>query len=211
MPDENTNPPQPSEQPAQTPQPVPSDSPVTPAATQSATPPPPTPPKPGQPVRKVAVRTKPVRPSGQITTEAGHTPLTEEFDRARWTLPPARMFFIALGIVAVVVAAIAFFGRAKPVASGSINDVGVVQVSDNSMLPVDPVHDVQHNREAALDQGNGGEDQDRPGRVFGYRGLSGGLRTLLPGLPRSAIACRDLQCWLKPRSLRAESSMARSS
>ena len=46
------------------------------------------------------------------------------------------MFFIALGIVALVVAAIAFLGRAKPVASGSINDVGVVQVSDNSVLAV---------------------------------------------------------------------------
>jgi hypothetical protein len=77
-----------------------------------------------------------VRPSGQITTEAGHTPLTEEFDRAKWTLPPASMFFIALGIVAVVVAAIAFLARAKPVASGSINDVGVVQISDNSVLAV---------------------------------------------------------------------------
>ena len=132
MPDENTNPPQPSQDPAQTAQLAPSDSPATPAAT----PPPPAPPKPGQPVRKIAVRSKPVRPSGQITTEAGHTPLTEEFDRAKWTLPPASMFFIALGIVAVVVAAIAFLGRAKPVASGSINDVGVVQVSDNSVLAV---------------------------------------------------------------------------
>ena len=134
MPDENTNLPQPSQEPAQAAQPVPSDSPVTPAATQAA--PPPVPPKPGQPVRRTAVRTKPVRPSGQITTEAGHTPLTEEFDRAKWTLPPASMFFIALGIVALVVAAIAFLGRAKPVASGSINDVGVVQVSDNSVLAV---------------------------------------------------------------------------
>ncbi len=136
MPDENTNPSQPSEEPAQTARPVPSDSPATPAATQAASPPAPAPPKQGQPVRKAAVRTKPVRPSGQITTEAGHTPLTEEFDRAKWTLPPASMFFIALGIVAVVVAAIAFLGRAKPVASGGINDVGVVQVSDNSVLAV---------------------------------------------------------------------------
>jgi hypothetical protein len=132
MPDDEKNLPQPSQEPAQETQAA--GSPVTPAVTQAA--PPPAPPKPGQPVRKAAVRTKPVRPSGQITTEAGHTPLTEEFDRARWTLPPASMFFIALGIVAVVVAAIAFLGRAKPVASGSINDVGVVQVSDNSVLAV---------------------------------------------------------------------------
>jgi len=135
MPDENTNPVPASQQPAQAP-PVSSDSPVTPAATQPEPPPISAPPKPGQPRRKIHLRRKPVRPSGQITNEAGHVPLTEEFDRAKWTLPPASMFFIALGIVAVVVAAIAFLGRAKPVASGSINDVGVAQVSDNSVLAV---------------------------------------------------------------------------
>ena len=132
MPEDDKNLPQPSQEPAQETQAA--GSPVTPAVTQAA--PPPASPKPGQPVRKAAVRPKPVRPSGQITTEAGHTPLTEEFDRAKWTLPPASMFFIALRIVAAVVAAIAFLDRAKPVASGSINDVGAVQVSDNSVLAV---------------------------------------------------------------------------
>jgi hypothetical protein len=124
MSDENPNPPQPKEtQSTQAMQPTPETAQPAAAATQA------TPPKP-------PVRPKRVQPSGQITNEAGHTPLTEEFDRAKWTLPPASMFFIALGIVAVVVAAIAFLGRAKPVASGSINDVGVAQVSDNSVLAV---------------------------------------------------------------------------
>jgi hypothetical protein len=135
MPDETTNSSQPPQEPSEA-QPVSPDSPVTPAATQSVNPTPPAPSKLRQAVRRVPLPPKPVRPSGQITTEAGHTPLTEEFDRAKWTLPPAGMFFIALGIVAVVVAAIAFLGRAKPVASGGINDVGVVQVSDNSVLAV---------------------------------------------------------------------------
>lgn len=136
MPDENTNAVPPSEQPGQEAHNAPGDLPVAPAATQPEPPPAPAPPKPGQVRRKLPLRAKPVRPSGQITNEAGHIPLTEEFDRAKWTLPPASMFFIALGIVAVVVAAIAFLGRAKPVASGSINEVGVAQVSDNSVLAV---------------------------------------------------------------------------
>ena len=95
MPDENTNPPQPSHSPhRQRSLPRFAGHPYRHAGCAA---PAPAPPKPGQPLRKAAVRTKPVRPSGQITTEAGHTPLTEEFDRARWTLPPASMFFIALG------------------------------------------------------------------------------------------------------------------
>jgi hypothetical protein len=124
MSDENPIPPQPTEaQSTQATPPPPAATQPAPATTHAAPPRLPPPPK-------------RVKPSGQITSEAGHTPLTEEFDRARWTLPPASMFFIALGIVAVVVAAIAFLGRAKPVASGSINDVGVAQVSDNSVLAV---------------------------------------------------------------------------
>lgn len=124
MSDENPIPPQPTEAQNTQATPPPPATPQPPAAATQATP------------RRLPPPPKRPKPSGQITNEAGHTPLTEEFDRARWTLPPASMFFIALGIVAVVVAAIAFLGRAKPVASGSINDVGVAQVSDNSVLAV---------------------------------------------------------------------------
>ncbi len=130
MPDENPNPPQPSP-------PSKVETPSTPSAPpqSSAAVPKPAPPRPRPAVRsKLLRRPKPVQPSGQITTEAGHTPLTEEFDRAKWTLPPLGIVAIALGIVAVVLIALSWFDRAKPVASGSINDVGAVQVADNSVL-----------------------------------------------------------------------------
>lgn len=61
-------------------------------------------------------------------------PITEEFDNARWTLPPAGRVAIGIGVIAVLVAAFAFFGRAKPGATGSINDVGVVQMADNNVM-----------------------------------------------------------------------------
>ena len=55
--------------------------------------------------------------------DAGHVPMTEEFDSAKRTLPPAAPVAIALVAVAVVVAIIAFAFRAKPVAQGGIDAV----------------------------------------------------------------------------------------
>lgn len=145
MPDENPDQPQPVETPIAGPeqQPPTPVAPTTTGASSSATQPPgtkpavrPTPSQPRRPVLKRRPKPTPSPLFGQITTETGHTPLTEEFDRARWTLPPVGVVLIALGIVAVVLAAIAFLGRAKPVASGGINDVGAVQVADNSVLAV---------------------------------------------------------------------------
>ena len=55
--------------------------------------------------------------------DAGHVPITEEFDSAKRTLPPAAPVAIALVVVAVVVGIIAFLFRAKPVAQGGIDAV----------------------------------------------------------------------------------------
>jgi hypothetical protein len=55
--------------------------------------------------------------------DAGHVPITEEFDSAKRTLPPAAPVVIALVVVALVVAVIAFLFRAKPVAQGGIDAV----------------------------------------------------------------------------------------
>jgi hypothetical protein len=56
------------------------------------------------------------------TYSAGHVPITEEFDSAKRTLPPAAPVAIALVLVAVVVGIIAYTERAKPVAQGGIDD-----------------------------------------------------------------------------------------
>lgn len=127
MPDEKANPLPPAESPT-----VPVEQPV--VAGVPATTPPVSAAGPPSPARIPAAPKPRVKPSGQITNEAGHIPLTEEFDRAKWTLPPVGVVLIALGVVAVVLAAWSWFGRAKPVASGGINDVGAVAVDQNSVL-----------------------------------------------------------------------------
>ena len=159
---------------------------------------------------KIPAPPKRVRPSGQITDEAGHIPLTEEFDRAKWTLPPVRIVLIALALVAVVVVAIGWFGRAKPVASGSINDVGAVQVSDSSSLIAiqftmyntteKPLWIKEMGAKVKTDQGEF-SDTAASARTSNATSRASPICDCMP----------EIQCWLKPRSLRAESSMARSS
>jgi len=55
--------------------------------------------------------------------DAGHVPITEEFDSAKRTLPPAAPVVIALVVVAIVVGVIAFLFRPKPTAQGGIDAV----------------------------------------------------------------------------------------
>ncbi len=55
--------------------------------------------------------------------DAGHVPITEEFDSAKRTLPPAAPVAIALVVVAIVVGIIAYIERSKPVAQGGIDAV----------------------------------------------------------------------------------------
>ena len=54
------------------------------------------------------------------TPDAGHMPMGEELDRARWTMPPLVPILIALALVAIVVFVVTYSNRPQPVASGSI-------------------------------------------------------------------------------------------
>jgi hypothetical protein len=61
--------------------------------------------------------------------------LGEEFDRAKWTLPPASIVAIAIAGVAIIVAIVMYVERYKPVSSGSLGDVASVELADhNSVL-----------------------------------------------------------------------------
>jgi hypothetical protein len=61
--------------------------------------------------------------------------LGEEFDRPKWTLPPAQILAIAIVGVAVVVAIVMYLARYKPVSAGSLDDVASVELADhNSVL-----------------------------------------------------------------------------
>jgi hypothetical protein len=66
--------------------------------------------------------------------DAAHVPMSEEFDRAKWTLPPIGIVLIGIAIVAVVGALLVYTNRAKPVVAGGITGVSSVQLPDNTVM-----------------------------------------------------------------------------
>jgi|SRR5690242_1061843 len=104
----------------------PNDKPLNPSVPTHAAP---TSPQAG-PVMPAPSATKPVSPRSKTSQplDPAHVPMTEEFDKARWTLPPWQPVAVALGIVAVVVAVLSFVTRAKPPAAGGIDNITAVQV-----------------------------------------------------------------------------------
>jgi hypothetical protein len=66
--------------------------------------------------------------------DPAHVPMSEEFDRAKWTLPPLGVVAIALVVIAVVVGLVAWQMQPKPVASGSIDDVFAVAMADGKTM-----------------------------------------------------------------------------
>jgi hypothetical protein len=68
-------------------------------------------------------------------TDAGHVPMTEELDRAKWTLPPAKPLLIAGAIVAVILGILAWTLRWEPTTTSKILDVNVIeQASQGNVL-----------------------------------------------------------------------------
>ena len=68
--------------------------------------------------------------------DAGHIPMTEEMDSAKWTLPPMVPILGALVGVAVVVGLIALTTRAKPVAEGAITRVAAADQETSTIVAV---------------------------------------------------------------------------
>ena len=74
----------------------------------------PTPPsKPPEPA--ATPQSKPGQPAAKPEPEYAHVPMSEEFDKAKWTLPPFVPVLIAAVVVAVIVAIVSFTNRPKPV------------------------------------------------------------------------------------------------
>jgi hypothetical protein len=67
---------------------------------------------------------------------AGHVPITEEFDSARRTLPPIAPLAVALLVVVVFIVGVAYVFRSKPVAQGQVDQAFAMQQADapNSMV-----------------------------------------------------------------------------
>lgn len=68
--------------------------------------------------------------------DAGHIPITEEMDSAKWTLPPVMPVLIVLAALAVVIGLGAYFLRAKPGASGAITGIYAAELPDKSSTMV---------------------------------------------------------------------------
>ncbi|MGA9565557.1 MAG: hypothetical protein WBS19_08545 [Candidatus Korobacteraceae bacterium] len=64
--------------------------------------------------------------------DAGHVPITEEFDSAKRTLPPIAPLLAALVVVVVFIIGVAYVFRAKPVAQGQIDRAFAMQQEGNS-------------------------------------------------------------------------------
>jgi hypothetical protein len=68
--------------------------------------------------------------------DAGHIPMTEEMDSAKWTLPPVVPMLIAAVLVAILVSVVVLSNRSKPVASLAITKVASVDQQGNTMVAV---------------------------------------------------------------------------
>jgi hypothetical protein len=78
--------------------------------------------------------TRPKTP--ETPPDAGHVPITEEMDSAKWTLPPALPVVIVLVVLAVIVVVGAYLLRPKPGATGAITGVYAAESPDKSSTMV---------------------------------------------------------------------------
>lgn len=66
--------------------------------------------------------------------DRAHVPMAEEFDKARWTLPPWQPVVVALVIVGIVVGLLAWLTKAKPQGKATIDNINVVQLQGDNVL-----------------------------------------------------------------------------
>jgi len=83
-----------------------------------------------------AVAGSPSTPSSTSPTAAGSTiHIGDEFGTAKRNLPPAKMLVITTAVILLIVGVTAFFQRAKPQGSGSLDNVSAVDLpGQNSVL-----------------------------------------------------------------------------
>ena len=79
---------------------------------------------------------KPLVPPPPRQPDAGHIPITEEMDRAKWTLPPIAVVLIGVAIIAVIFAVIAFSTRPQPVGKAAIREAYAVETTTGVLTAV---------------------------------------------------------------------------
>jgi len=71
-------------------------------------------------------------PKPGVDFDAGHVPMTEEFDTAKRMLPPVAPLAVALLVVLVFIIGVAYIFRSKPVAQGQIDQAFAMQQENNA-------------------------------------------------------------------------------
>lgn len=83
-----------------------------------------------------APSTSPQAPAPAATPAGPTINIGEEYGTAKKNLPPAKIVLIAVGAVLVVVLIASFLKRAKPQASGTLDNVAAVQIPDQESTMV---------------------------------------------------------------------------
>jgi hypothetical protein len=78
----------------------------------------------------------PTKPQPVNAPSAGHIPITEEMDSAKWTLPPIVPLLVAAVLVAIVVSVVVFSNKTKPSASLAITKVVSAAQEGNTMVAI---------------------------------------------------------------------------
>ena len=76
------------------------------------------------------------KPQAASAPSAGHIPITEEMDSAKWTLPPIVPLLVAAVLVAIVVSVVVFSNKTKPSASLAITKVVSAAQEGNTMVAI---------------------------------------------------------------------------
>ena len=71
-------------------------------------------------------------PKPGVEFDAGHVPITEEFDSVKRSLPPVATLVAALVVVVVFIVGVAYIFRAQPVAQGQIDRAFAMQQADQA-------------------------------------------------------------------------------
>ena len=77
-----------------------------------------------------------VKPKAADRPDAGHIPITEEMDSAKWTLPPIVPLLVAMVLVGILVAVVVLSNRTKPSASLAITKVVSADQQGNTMVAI---------------------------------------------------------------------------
>jgi hypothetical protein len=97
---------------------------------------PPTPPPSGQPSANPIIKPQATKAPAASAPNAGHIPITEEMDSAKWTLPPIVPLLVAAVLVAIVVSVVVFSNKTKPSASLAITKVASAAQEGNTMVAI---------------------------------------------------------------------------